>query len=97
MIESRSQQYVEERVRAGVLEQGTADLMVDTGVGERLRREGLVHYGLICGSAERRIASISRIDWWTGASWYIRRTRWSQISSTRGREAGGQVFYEWKT
>jgi len=33
-------------VRAGVLEQGTADLMVETGIGERLKREGLIHYGV---------------------------------------------------
>ena len=46
VIENRSQQYVEERVRAGVLEQGTVDLMVETGVGERLKKEGLVHYGV---------------------------------------------------
>ncbi len=46
LVEARSRQYVEDRVRAGVLEQGTADLMVETGVGERLKREGLVHYGV---------------------------------------------------
>ena len=43
VVETRSRQYVEERVRAGVLEQGTVDLMEETGVGERLKREGLVH------------------------------------------------------
>jgi p-hydroxybenzoate 3-monooxygenase len=37
---------VEERVRAGVLEQGTVDLLTEMGVGERLKREGLVHYGI---------------------------------------------------
>jgi p-hydroxybenzoate 3-monooxygenase len=46
VVEARSRQYVEERVRAGLLEQGTADLMVKTGVGERLKREGLVHHGI---------------------------------------------------
>jgi p-hydroxybenzoate 3-monooxygenase len=46
VVEARSRQYVEDRVRAGVLEQGTADLMVETGVGARLKREGLVHYGV---------------------------------------------------
>jgi p-hydroxybenzoate 3-monooxygenase len=46
IVESRTRQYVEERVRAGVLEQGTADLLVEMGVGERMRREGLVHYGI---------------------------------------------------
>lgn len=46
LVEARSRQYVEDRVRAGVLEQGTADLMVEAGVGERLKREGLIHYGV---------------------------------------------------
>jgi p-hydroxybenzoate 3-monooxygenase len=46
VVENRTRQYVQERVRAGVLEQGTVDLMYETGVGERLRREGLVHRGL---------------------------------------------------
>jgi p-hydroxybenzoate 3-monooxygenase len=46
VVENRTRQYVQERVRAGVLEQGTLDLMNETGVGERLRREGLVHRGL---------------------------------------------------
>jgi len=46
VLESRSRQYVEERVRAGVLEQGTVDLLCDSGLGDRLRREGLVHHGI---------------------------------------------------
>jgi p-hydroxybenzoate 3-monooxygenase len=46
VIEARSRQHVEERVRAGVLEQGTVELMIETGVGERLRRLGLVHRGI---------------------------------------------------
>ncbi len=46
VIENRSRKYVEERVRAGVLEQGTVDLMIETGVGDRLKRQGLVHHGI---------------------------------------------------
>ena len=46
VIEDRSREYVQERVRAGVLEQGTVDLLIQMGVGERLKREGLVHYGI---------------------------------------------------
>jgi p-hydroxybenzoate 3-monooxygenase len=46
VLECRSRQYIEDRVRAGVLEQGTVDLMIQTGVGERLRREGLRHDGV---------------------------------------------------
>ncbi|HTU69936.1 MAG TPA: 4-hydroxybenzoate 3-monooxygenase [Candidatus Baltobacteraceae bacterium] len=46
VVESRSRNYVESRVRAGVLEHGTAELLNDTGAGERMRREGLVHRGI---------------------------------------------------
>src|SRR5207237_10197943 len=42
----RDREYVERRVRAGVLEQGTVDLLNEAGVGERMRREGLVHGGI---------------------------------------------------
>ena len=46
VLESRSREYVEGRIRAGVLEQGTVDLLTGMGVGDRLRREGLVHEGI---------------------------------------------------
>jgi p-hydroxybenzoate 3-monooxygenase len=46
VLENRSRDYVEQRIRAGVLEQGTVDLMNRTGLGERLSREGLVHQGI---------------------------------------------------
>jgi p-hydroxybenzoate 3-monooxygenase len=46
IVENRSRDYVIDRVRAGVLEQGTVDLLIAIGVGERLQREGLRHDGL---------------------------------------------------
>jgi p-hydroxybenzoate 3-monooxygenase len=46
IIENRAQDYVIERVRAGVLEQSTVDLMIDSGVGSRLQREGMPHDGI---------------------------------------------------
>jgi p-hydroxybenzoate 3-monooxygenase len=46
VVENRSREYVEHRVRAGVLEQGSVDLLNESGVGERMRREGLVHHGI---------------------------------------------------
>jgi p-hydroxybenzoate 3-monooxygenase len=54
ILENRSRDYVIERVRAGVLEQGTVDLMVDAGVGTRLRREGLRHDGIYIAFRGRR-------------------------------------------
>jgi p-hydroxybenzoate 3-monooxygenase len=46
VLEARSRDYVEHRVRAGLLEQNTVDLMRDLGVAERLEREGLEHTGV---------------------------------------------------
>ena len=46
ILEDRPREYVEQRVRAGVLEQGTVDLLTECGVGDRMRREGLVHHGI---------------------------------------------------
>ncbi|MEU8357986.1 4-hydroxybenzoate 3-monooxygenase [Nonomuraea sp. NPDC048882] len=46
VLEKRSRDYVERRVRAGVLEQGTVDTLVEAGVGERMLREGLPHHGI---------------------------------------------------
>ena len=46
VLEARSRDYVEHRIRAGVLEQGTVDLLNELGVGERMQREGQVHHGI---------------------------------------------------
>jgi p-hydroxybenzoate 3-monooxygenase len=46
ILEDRSRAYVEARIRAGVLEQPTVDLLDEAGVGERMHREGLVHHGI---------------------------------------------------
>ena len=46
VVEARSREYCEQRVRAGVLEQGTVDLLTEMGVGGRMKREGLIHDGV---------------------------------------------------
>ncbi len=46
VLEQRSRAYVEARIRAGVLEQGTVELLECAGVAERLHREGLIHRGV---------------------------------------------------
>ena len=46
VLESRSREYVEQRVRAGLLEHNTVELLHELGVGERLAREGLEHHGI---------------------------------------------------
>src|SRR5262249_49157529 len=46
VLEQKSRREIEETVRAAVLEQGTVDLLVATGGGARLQREGAVHRGI---------------------------------------------------
>jgi p-hydroxybenzoate 3-monooxygenase len=94
VIENRSQQYVEERVRAGVLEQGTVDLMVETGVGERLKKEGLVHFGvnLRFGRRTHRI-DFADLTGGKGITIYAQHEVIKDLNKAR-RDADGQIFYE---
>src|SRR5918912_1221420 len=46
VLEARSREYVERRVRAGLLEQNTVDVLRDLGLADRLDREGLPHPGV---------------------------------------------------
>ncbi len=58
ILERQTQAYVEGRVRAGVLEQGSVDVLDEAGVGTRMHREGLVHDGVELAFSDRR----ARID-----------------------------------
>ena len=49
IIENRSRDYIENRIRAGLIEHWAADLLTDLGVGERLQREGMLHWGINIG------------------------------------------------
>jgi p-hydroxybenzoate 3-monooxygenase len=55
VLEQRSQDYVLARVRAGLLEQGTVQLLARAGVDKRLRAEGLVHGGFDLSFDDRRL------------------------------------------
>jgi p-hydroxybenzoate 3-monooxygenase len=46
VLESRSRADIEATIRAGVLEQGSMDILLDAGVGERMRKEGALHHGI---------------------------------------------------
>ena len=58
VLECRSREAIEGTIRAGVLEQGTVDLLTENGVGERMHREGFVHHGFELAFDNRRF----RID-----------------------------------
>src|SRR5262245_6915226 len=54
VLENHSREYVESRIRAGVLEQGTVDILNESGAGERMRRQGLIHHGIELSFRGRR-------------------------------------------
>jgi p-hydroxybenzoate 3-monooxygenase len=94
VVEDRSRKYVEERVRAGVLEQGTVDLLVETGVGERLKREGLVHHGIelrFKGRGHR--IDFADLTGGKGITIYSQHEVVKDLTNAR-LEGGGQVLFE---
>ena len=94
VVENRSRQYVEERVRAGVLEQGTVDLLTEIGVGERMKREGLVHYGIELRFEGRghRI-DFQELTGGKGITIYAQHEVLKDLNNAR-IATGGQVFFE---
>ena len=54
ILEARDREYCEARVRAGVLEQGSRDVLIEAGVGERLQSDGIVHGGIYLQLDEQR-------------------------------------------
>jgi len=93
VLELRSREYVEQRVRAGVLEQGTVELLEAAGVGERLRRQGMVHHGIELRFGRRR-HRVPLTDL-TGRSITIYGQQEVVKDLIRARlEAGGQIVFE---
>src|ERR1700679_2176871 len=94
ILECRGRQYIEDRVRAGVLEQGTVDLMIDTGVGERLRREGLRHdgVGFSFGGRRHRI-NLSELTGGRAITVYAQQEVVRDLVQARVG-AGGQIVFE---
>ena len=54
VLESRSRADIEATIRAGVLEQGSMDILNEAGVGERMRKEGMLHHGFELAFGGRR-------------------------------------------
>jgi p-hydroxybenzoate 3-monooxygenase len=94
VLEARSRKYVEERIRAGLLEQGTADLLVETGVGERMKRQGLVHHGieLRFGGRGHRI-DLSQLTNGSAVTIYAQHEIIKDLIGAR-LAAGGQLVFE---
>ena len=49
VLEARSREYVESRIRAGVMEKNSVEILVKAGVGERLKNECMYHPGVTIG------------------------------------------------
>jgi p-hydroxybenzoate 3-monooxygenase len=94
VLEARSREYVEHRVRAGVLEQGTVDVLTETGVAERLHREGMVHHGLELrfGGVGRRIA-LSELAGGRAITVYGQQEVVKDLIAAR-LDAGGELRFE---
>ena len=94
VLENRSRQYIEERIRAGLLEQGTVDLLVESGVGDRLRRESLVHHGieLRFGGRGHRI-DLSGLTGGRAVTIYAQHEVIKDLVKAR-LDAGGQILFE---
>ena len=93
VLESHTRQYVELRVRAGVLEQGTVDLMAAMGVGDRLKREGLVHEGVgFCFNRRRHRINLKDL---TGSSITVYAQHEVIIDLVASRlSSGGPLLFE---
>jgi p-hydroxybenzoate 3-monooxygenase len=94
VIETKSRAYIEERVRAGVLEQGTADLLSEVGVGQRMKAQGLVHGGIELQFSGRR----HRIDFQdlTGGKSVIVYAQHEILKDLINARfaSGGKIFFE---
>ena len=93
IIEDQSRAYVESRIRAGVIENWAADLLVETGVGARMQREGLVHEGIaIALNGERRRIDFKRL---TGRGIMVYGQHEIVKDMIKARlAAGGQIEFE---
>src|SRR3954467_8377484 len=93
VVESRSEEYVASRIRAGILEQSTVDLLRGSGLGDRLDREGDQHSGIYLQWPDER----HHLDFvaLTGRSvWVYGQTEVQKDLVTAAHARGQQVVYE---
>ncbi len=94
VIERRSRKYIEERVRAGVLEQGTVDLLIASGLGGRLQREALIHHGIeIRFNRRGHRIDLHELTGGKAITVYAQHEVIKDLVAAR-LEAGGQIIFE---
>jgi p-hydroxybenzoate 3-monooxygenase len=96
VLESRSREEIEATIRAGVLEQSTVDLLVDSGVSGRMQREGFVHQGIYLrfGGRSHRI-DFTELTGGRSITVYAQHEVIKDLVKAR-LEAGGQILFEVK-
>lgn len=92
VLELRSRDYVEQRVRAGLLEQGTVDLLRQVGLGGRLDQQGLLHDGFVLrfDGGQYRVPFGDLTGWAT--CMYSQQKVVADLIDAR-LAAGGQVYF----
>jgi p-hydroxybenzoate 3-monooxygenase len=93
VVETRSEQHVASRIRAGILEQSTVDLLRSLGLAERLEREGDPHRGIyLQWPGERR--HLDFVDLTGRSVWVYGQTEVQKDLVAAARARGQQVVYE---
>jgi p-hydroxybenzoate 3-monooxygenase len=94
VIERHERAYIERRLRAGVLEQGTVDLLHAVGVGQRLAREGLMHHGFYLQfEGQRHRIALSELTGGRAITVYGQQEVVKDLIGAR-LAAGGQICFE---
>lgn len=93
VIEDRSREYVESRIRAGILESQTVSLLEEIGLADRLKREGLEHKGIYLQiPGERKHLDFEKLIGYT--VWVYGQTEIQKDLDAACDAAGQKIFYE---
>ncbi|WP_156520366.1 FAD-dependent monooxygenase, partial [Rhodococcus sp. EPR-157] len=93
LIETRSQEYVLSRIRAGILEHSTVQLLDDIGLGTRLHAEGQQHRGIYLQWPQER-HHIDFTDLVGRSVWVYGQTEVTKDLVAAREAAGQQIYYE---
>ncbi len=93
VLETRSEEYVASRIRAGILEQSTVDLLRATGLGERLEREGDPHRGIYLQWPHER-HHLDFVDLTGRSVWVYGQTEVQKDLIAARNAAGQEIHYE---
>ncbi|TKC18415.1 4-hydroxybenzoate 3-monooxygenase [Robertmurraya kyonggiensis] len=94
VLENRSRKEIEETIRAGVLEQGTVDLLKETGVADRLLKEGFLHHGIeLQFRGRRHRINMNELTGGKSITVYAQHEVIKDLVATRLQD-GGQILFD---